>query len=152
VERPTIEDLVAIAGEQASFWGERDLSRLHHPMLVHDFGETALLMRDGEGTIIGYLFGLLTPAGTGYVHLVAVREGRRHEGLGRRLYEEFESIVQSLGGVRLKAITRPENRRSIAFHRAVGFTVREIPDYSGPGEPRMVFVRELGTPSPGMSN
>jgi GNAT superfamily N-acetyltransferase len=152
IERATIEDLVAIADEQACFWGERDMSHLHHPMLIHDFGETALLIRDLDGRIIAYLFGLLTPAGTGYVHLVAVREGHRHEGLGRRLYEEFESIVRSLGGGRLKAITRPQNSRSIDFHTALGFSATETPDYSGPGETRTVFLRELGTPSPGMSN
>ena len=152
IQRATIEDLEVIAREQASFWGERDMSHLHHPMLIHEFGDTALLVTDGHGTVIAYLLGLLTPAGTGYVHLVAVREGHRHEGLGRRLYEEFESIVASLGGVRLKAITRPENTRSIAFHRALGFSAVDTPDYSGPGETRTVFARRIGTASPGMSN
>jgi ribosomal protein S18 acetylase RimI-like enzyme len=152
IERPTIEDLAEITGEQAPFWGERDLSHLHHPMLVHDFGETALLVRDGEGRIIAYLFGLLTPAGTGYIHLIAVREGHRREGMAGGLYAEFESIVRRMGGVRLKAMTRPENTNSIAFHRAMGFEATDTPDYSGPGETRTVFERELGPSAPGMSN
>jgi hypothetical protein len=35
------------------------------------------------------------------------------------------------------------NRRSIAFHRAQGFTATETADYAGPGETRTVFRKQL---------
>jgi ribosomal protein S18 acetylase RimI-like enzyme len=157
VERParapgirpaTIEDLVAVAGESREFWGDRELASLHHPLLVHDFGETALVIRgeaDGRGTgaVIAYLFGLLTPSGVGYVHLVAVREGRRRGGFARRLYERFEVLAREHDAHALKALTQPLNTRSIAFHRALGFTASEAGDYAGPGQARIVLWKEL---------
>ena len=44
----------------------------------------------------------------------------------------------------VKAITSPQNGPSIAFHRAMGFTVSDpIKDYDGPAVDRVVFVREI---------
>ena len=77
------------------------------------------------------------------MHLVAVRDGHRREGLGARLYAEFESLARARGARALKAMTRPENHRSIAFHSSLGMSVREVPDYSGEGEARVVFWRDL---------
>jgi GNAT superfamily N-acetyltransferase len=146
----SIEDLAAVAGESREFWGDRELPALHHPLLVHDFGETALVIRDdvaatsdGTGKVIAYLFGLLTPSSVGYIHLVAVREGHRRDGLARRLYERFETLAREHGARALKAFTQPVNSRSIAFHRALGFTATETPDYAGPGETRIVFWKQL---------
>jgi ribosomal protein S18 acetylase RimI-like enzyme len=156
-ERATIEDLVAVAHEPREFWGDRELPALHHPLLVHDFGETALVIRgdseeaEGGGGVIAYLFGLLTPAGVGYIHLVAVREGCRREGLARRLYERFEELASEHGAGALKAFTQPVNTRSIAFHRALGFSATETANYAGPGETRTVFRKQI-TPAPGRAS
>jgi GNAT superfamily N-acetyltransferase len=144
IERATIADLIAVNEERQWFWGERDTRFLHHVMLVREFGDTAFVVRDSEGKVIAYLFGLVTPARVGYVHLVAVREGHRGQGLARRLYAHFEEVARELGALRLKAITQPVNARSIAFHRALGFAVTEVDDYSGPGATRTVFWKELG--------
>jgi GNAT superfamily N-acetyltransferase len=140
----TIEDLIAIRGEQRAFWGERDLSAIHHPLLVHEFGSGALVIRAPGGLVLAYLFGLLTPERVGYIHLVAVRDGHRGEGLGRTLYAAFERIAREHGARALKAFTQPSNTGSIAFHTALAFTATETPGYVGPGETRTVFWRELG--------
>ncbi len=139
----TIEDLVAIRAEQAAFWGKRDLAALHHPLLVHEFGDTGFVVPGGDGAVLAYLFGMLTPRRVGYIHLVAVREGHRRRGLARSLYERFERAVRAAGADSLKAFTRPGNRTSIAFHASVGFAVREVHDYVGPGEARVVFHKSL---------
>ncbi len=144
IERATIDDLSAVVEDRREFWGERELPALHHPLLVHEFGDTALVVRDGEGRVIAYLFGLLTPEGIGYIHLVAVREGHRREGLGERLYGEFEARVRRRGAVALRSFTNPVNARSIAFHRAMGFTAEEVPGYAW-GEMRVVFTRRLAS-------
>jgi ribosomal protein S18 acetylase RimI-like enzyme len=156
-EPATIEDLSAVADEPREFWGDRNLPALHHPLLVHEFGETALVIRgggdgasgrgDGGGRVIAYLFGLLTPSGVGYIHLVAVRDGHRREGLARRLYERFEELAREHGAQALKAFTQPVNTRSIAFHRALGFSTTETANYAGPGETRTVFWKQL-SPAP----
>jgi L-amino acid N-acyltransferase YncA len=142
VEHATIDDLTAVVEERRAFWGERDLLALHHPLLIHEFGETALVVRSPGGKVAAYLFGLLTPARTCYVHLVAVREGHRREGLGTQLYGELTPIVRATGGERLKAMTQPENSGSIAFHRALGFNAEEVPRYAW-GQTRVVFTKPL---------
>jgi RimJ/RimL family protein N-acetyltransferase len=39
------------------------------------------------------------------------------------------------GAERLKAITSVANTGSVAFHRRLGFQVRQVDDYDGPGAP-----------------
>ena len=144
VGRASVDDLLAVTDERREFWGERDLSPLHHPMFVHEFGATSVVLRGQDGAILAYLLGFVTlEARVGYAHLVAVRASRRREGLGRLLYETFESLARERGARALKAYTRPENLTSIAFHRSIGMSATEVPDYSGPGEARVVFWRDL---------
>ena len=77
------------------------------------------------------------------MHLVGVCADSRRAGLGRRLYDEFETLARERGAAALKAISIPTNHESIAFHRALDMTASEVADYSGPGQPRIVFWRDL---------
>jgi GNAT superfamily N-acetyltransferase len=139
----TIEDLQAVVAAIEDFWDERDMSGLHQALYVHEFGDTALVIRGEQGRVLAYLLGFLTPAGVGYVHVVAVRLDQRGGGLARSLYDEFESLVRARGAVALKAITSPANTVSHAFHRALGFSASEVAGYSASGEARTIFWREL---------
>lgn len=142
-ERATSADYNAIINTLAEYWGERDMRARHHPMFVHEFGDTALVMRDGSGGVAAYLFGFIAPTQVGYVHLVGVRADSRRAGLGRRLYGEFETLARRRGAIALKAISIPTNNDSIAFHRALDMSATEVADYSGPGQPRVLFWRDL---------
>jgi len=143
-EALTKRDFDEIIERLDSFWGERDLSSLHHPMFVHEFAESSLVIRDEDGAVAAYLFGFTVPQqALGYVHLVAVRHDRVGEGLGRLLYESFGRLSRERGCHTIKAITTPGNEASIAFHRALGMDAVEVADYSGPGRPRVVFTVEL---------
>ena len=95
-ERATTDDYNAIIDSLADYWGERDMRARHHPMFIHEFGDTALVMRDGSGSVAAYLFGFIAPTRVGYVHLVGVRADSRRAGLGRRLYDEFETLARDL--------------------------------------------------------
>ena len=46
----------------------------------------------------------------------------------------------------LKAISRPANQASIAFHRSLGMAATEAADYSGEGHARLIFWRDLHAP------
>lgn len=142
-ERATTADYNTIITTLADYWGERDMRARHHPMFIHEFGDTALVMRDGSGGVAAYLLGFVAPTRVGYVHLVGVRADSRRAGLARRLYGEFETLARQRGAKALKAISIPANHGSIAFHRALGMSVKEVADYSGPGQPRVVFWRAL---------
>jgi ribosomal protein S18 acetylase RimI-like enzyme len=139
-------DLAEILRDYERFWGDRDLPRyLHHPMFFLEFRDTAFVARDrGSGQIMGYLLGFVAPTGDGYIHFVAVRDDSRSLGLGRMLYETFEKAARGRGAVALKAITSPENERSAAFHKRVGFTeMLRAQDYGGSGRTRIVMRKPL---------
>ena len=56
---------------------------------------------------------------------------------------EGQAAVTVHGADRLKAITSVANSGSVAFHRRLGFDVRHVEDYDGPGIPMMVMTRPL---------
>ena len=89
---------------------------------------------------------MVTAGGIGYVNAVAVRSGYRRFGLGRQLWDTFGARAASAGATEVQAITHPTNKDSILFHVGLGMSAREIVDYAGPDQPRMVFRRVL---SPG---
>lgn len=124
------------------FWDGRDTTFLLHAKWFRQFGGYGLLARDGDRTV-GYLLGVVTAGGLGFVQAVAVRRGYRRTGLGQRLWARFAQQAAAAGARELEAVTAPGNLGSIAFHTGLGMSAQEVPDYGGPGQARVVFRREL---------
>ncbi|UWS69892.1 GNAT family N-acetyltransferase [Streptomyces noursei] len=107
--------------------------------------ETSLIAeRDGE--LAGFVIGFLSPSKPeeAYIHFTGVAPAWRRTGLGRHLYERFFERARADGRTLVKAITSPQNARSIAFHNAMGFTnSAPIADYDGPELDRVTFTRPL---------
>ncbi|KUH39034.1 MULTISPECIES: GNAT family N-acetyltransferase [Streptomyces] len=137
-----VADFHQVLTDHPRYWGERDLRSLHLLALLQEFGSTCLVARAEDG-IRGYVFGFVTPNGTGYAHLIATRDDARGTGLGRRLYTAFAEAAERHGARQLKAITSIENTGSIAFHRSLGFNTEIVDDYNGPGQAMAVFHRDL---------
>lgn len=152
ITRCVMEDFHQIVSHLGEFWGSDHTLHLHHPLFVHEFGDTAYVIKDGD-TVAAYLFGFLSQSEpTAYVNVVAVRRNHRRRGLGRRLYEHFSAYAVSRGCRQLKAVTSPGNAESIAFHLSLGMEtmgtlndqgIRVVRDYSGPGQDMVVFVKRL---------
>ncbi|MGD8451533.1 MAG: GNAT family N-acetyltransferase [Phycisphaerae bacterium] len=152
----TATDFAEILRDLTDFWGSDRARAVHHPMFLHEFGDTAWVIRDA-GRVVAYLFGFIaqtTP--TGYVHLLAVRPEYRGRGLARRLYAHFTEFAIARGCRALKAITSPHNHASIAFHRSIGMQLDDeanehgvpvVRDYAGPGQDRVVFRKAIGPQS-----
>lgn len=148
----TKADYDQIIQDIESFWGSTRTLGLHQPFLIHEFGNTAFVIKDGN-MVAAYLFGFLAQTGpTAYTHLIAVRPEYRREGLAARLYDYFIQFAQAQGCTRMKAITSPTNAASIAFHTRIGMRLLGEPnidgipvvkDYKGPGEDRVVFEMDL---------
>jgi ribosomal protein S18 acetylase RimI-like enzyme len=137
-------DYDAIAAVVNDWWGRPVLGSIPRLFLDH-FHRTSLVV-DGPGGPLAFLVGILSPSQPelAYIHFVGVAPQARGLGLGRRLYEEFLALARADGRTVAKAITAPVNTASIAFHRAMGFTVTgPVPDYEGPGRDYMVFERHL---------
>jgi GNAT superfamily N-acetyltransferase len=148
----TRQDYLRILDDWAEFWDGRDVRSLHHPFLVHEFGNSAFVIRDGS-EVVAYLFGLISQTEpVGYVHLVAVRASARRRQLAQRLYKHFTQFARQHGCKHLKAITTPANSGSIAFHKSLGMQllgepnadgVPVVADYAGRGTPRVVFWKAI---------
>ena len=148
----TQQDYIQILDDLADFWDGRDVRSLHHPFLIHEFGNSAVVIRDGS-QVLAYLFGFISQTEpVGYVHLVAVRASARRRRLARRLYAHFMDFARQHGCRHIKAITTPSNTGSITFHKNLGMEllgepnadgVPVVPDYAGPGAPRVVFWQAI---------
>jgi ribosomal protein S18 acetylase RimI-like enzyme len=140
--RPDDYDLIA---EVINDWWGRPV-RTALPRLFLDHFHRTSLMVDGPDGPLAFLVGILSPSlpAEAYIHFVGVSPAARQLGLARRLYEEFMTMARADGRRVVKAITAPVNSASIAFHRALGFTVTgPVADYDGPGRDYVVFERAL---------
>jgi hypothetical protein len=61
--------------------------------------------------------------------------------------EVFAVAAAERGATALKAITGPQNERSILFHRKLGFEMTHVDDYGGTGRARLIMRRPLYGPS-----
>jgi GNAT superfamily N-acetyltransferase len=148
----TREDYLQILDALAEFWDGRDVRSLHHPFLIHEFGNSAFVVRDGS-RVVAYLFGFISQTEpVGYIHAVAVRASARRRQLAQQLFEHFIQFARQRGCRHIKAITTAANSGSIAFHRKLGMEllgepnadgIRVVPDYAGRGGPRVVFWKSI---------
>jgi ribosomal protein S18 acetylase RimI-like enzyme len=148
----THQDYNQILDELHEFWGARDMRHLHHPFLIHEFGNSAFVIRRGV-QVVAYLFGFVSQTeSVGYVHTVAVRTSARRQHLAHRLFDHFVEFARGHGCRHVKAITTASNSDSIAFHKSLGMQllgepgsdgIPTVPDYAGRGAPRVVFWKSI---------
>jgi len=140
------------------FWDKDDseklkkLKILHHPMMIYEFGDNAFVIKEGN-KVVAYLLGLFSTAEpVAYVHFIACLSDYKRKGLATKLYKHFAEKAKKCGYKYLKAITSVGNTNSINFHKSLGMSllgepnedgIPMIKDYSGPGEDRVVFKKEL---------
>ena len=153
IEKCTQDDFNEIIRDISGFWGSDRTLHLHQPYLIHEFGDTAFVIRE-KGKVIAYLFGFFSQTeDIAYIHLIGVREEYQKKGLGTFLYENYINIARAKNIHKIKAITKPVNIKSINFHRnKIGMRllgepapggINVVKNYSGPGEDRVVFEREI---------
>jgi GNAT superfamily N-acetyltransferase len=148
----TRQDYDQILAELSEFWDGRDTRHLHHPCLIHEFGNTAFVIRDGS-RVAAYLFGFLSQTQpVGYVHAIAVRASARRRHLAQHLFDHFVQFARRHGCSHVKAITTPSNSGSIAFHKSLGMQplgepnadgIPIVPDYAGRGASRVIFWKAI---------
>jgi GNAT superfamily N-acetyltransferase len=155
--RPVEADHRRLVGHVDEWWGGRRLHPLFLRLWFQHFGGTSWIVEDPGGTPLGFLVGFISQdhPDRAYIHLVATNPNHRRHGLGRLLYERFFDDVAGRGVRRVNAVTWPGNRVSVAFHRAMGFSIDDgpgtqrlygtpaYPDYEADGDDRVVFSRDV---------
>lgn len=123
------------------FWNGRDVRALHHPVWFRQFADAAVTARSEDGALRGYLLACLTRR-VAYVHIIATHPAARGQGVARAMYAAVFSSAAAAGCAVTEAVTTPGNRASVAFHERLGFRATLVPDYAGPGQDRIHFLRE----------
>jgi ribosomal protein S18 acetylase RimI-like enzyme len=154
IRRAAHPDYARVMRVVDDWWGGRSIAHLLHPFFFIHFQETSLIA-EVDRRLVGFLVGFLsqTFADQAYVHLLAVDPAYRGRGLGRELYSRFFEIARRHGRWRVRCVTAPVNVGSVAFHLKLGFrieagdddvdSVAVQRDFAGPGENRVLLVKEL---------
>ncbi len=155
--RPTEDDHARIVRLVDEWWDGRRMRALLPRLWFQHFTGTSWIAEEDDGRLVGFVVAFISqddPA-TGYVHMIAADPNRRRSGVGSALYQRVFDDLATRGISRVKAITWPGNRRSVAFHQALGFRVDDgpgtqrlygtpsYPDYDGEGDDRVAFIRDL---------
>jgi GNAT superfamily N-acetyltransferase len=150
----TPEDYVLVIRVVDDWWGGRAMHAMLPKLFFVHFRDTSFVA-EVNGDLVGFLVGFLSPAlaDEAYIHFVGVHPGYRKLGVGRELYEHFFDLARSAGRRRVRCVTSPVNKVSIAFHHSLGFQLAErtddssqvsiYQDYDGPGEDRVLLTKEL---------
>lgn len=145
--------------QQLTTWWRPEIRALFHPMFLYQFGSTAFVA-EIDHHIAGFVAGFRsqTNPADAYIHLVCTNPQLRRQGVARALYEFFFQTSAQLGCRRVVAITGIDNHQSVAFHTSLGFRTigvdseippveNYVPNYSGPGEHRILMGKTLRNPT-----
>ena len=147
-------DYPVIVSKLDEWWGGRSMTGLLPRLFFQHFNDSSWVIED-HGEVVGFLVGFWsqTYRDTGYIHFAGVHPAYRSQGLGGQLYEQFFQAMRDTGRHIVEAVTSPVNRRSVAFHTHLGFTmvpgdgvVDSIPvhrNYDGRGGDRVIFRKVL---------
>ena len=84
------------------------------------------LVWEEEGEILGYAYASLPFARAAYAWCaepsIYLRQDAKGKHIGRKLYAALEELLRQMGYIISFAIVTGENERSLAFHRAHGYT------------------------------
>ena len=154
VTRLTKADFDDIIEHLEDFWGVRNdkLLYIHHPMWLHEFGDTAFVAKDG-GRVVAYVFGFVSQMEPDLAvgQAMACLADYRGQGVVEQVAMRFIEEVRARGCTRMKVMVFPKNFRSLLFHMKMGFEpegterdqngVRIVKDYWGPGLDYVVMYR-----------
>ena len=137
--RPTEDDHDAVVRRIDDWAGGRSARHQLPRLWFRHFTGTSWVAVRGDGRPVGIGIGFVSPddPATALLHLVAVDPRHRRRGIGRELVTRFvaDAIQRDVATIRTTAW--PDDRPTIAFLEAVGFSIIE-----GPGGQRL-----YGTPA-----
>ncbi|MEH6892357.1 GNAT family N-acetyltransferase [Bacillus sp. JJ864] len=148
------EDYTTINSVMNDWWGGRQMADMLPKLFFIHFQETSFII-EKDNEIAGFLCGFFSQTfeDEAYVHFIGVNPKFRRQGIASALYSSFFDAVRSNGRHVVKAITSPVNKKSIQFHREIGFEIERGDDeidgvsvhtnYDGKGGSRALFVKYI---------
>ncbi|TLS38235.1 GNAT family N-acetyltransferase [Pseudalkalibacillus caeni] len=126
------------------WWGGREMADMLPKLFFIHFSNTSFIA-EKEGELVAFLIGFISQSkkGEAYVHFIGVHPSYRKKGLAFDLYNRFFEAVKKKGCSKVRCVTSPVNKNSIAFHKKFGFLVEPgngksdgvsvTKNYDGPG-------------------
>ncbi len=149
-------DFIQVANKSKE-WADIVIEResVYHIFTEH-FRSTSFIAED-RGEMIGYFLGFRSQSKPeeALIHLVQVAPRLRGNGVGRRMFSQFQASVKNMGCTKIITHSRPENNSCSRFYKAMGFDVVAgedpievngmpcVRDYNGPGKHRVVWVKNI---------
>jgi ribosomal-protein-alanine acetyltransferase len=97
-----------------------------------------------DGTMIGFVVGVMEPGGVGHVISLGVAPGWRRQGIGRMLMESIERGFTEQGASTCRLEVRADNYPAQQLYRKMGYSVtQELYYYYSNGDDALVMVRAL---------
>jgi len=139
-----------------AWWGGRNMANMLPKLFFVHFRQTSFVAEHRDG-IVGFLIGFASQTfpDEAYIHFVGVHPEYRKKSLGQALYDRFFEKTKALGCTRVRCVTSPVNRGSVAFHLRMGFfmeptektvdSISVVEDYDGRGEHRVLFSKTLSS-------
>jgi N-acetylglutamate synthase-like GNAT family acetyltransferase len=136
------------------WWQGRQMTDMLPKLFFDHFQDTSFIVEEND-QLIGFLVGFLsqTKSKEAYIHFVGVHPNYRKHGIGRTLYETFFKKVKIHGIEKVRCVTSPVNKSSIAYHMKLGFDMEKGDtnteglevhlNYDGIGQDRVLFVKSL---------
>jgi len=148
------EDHRRIIEVMKAWWDGRDLTAMLPRLFLVHFCDTSFIV-EKDDDLVAFLVGFLSQskANEGYIHFVGVHPNYRKMGIGEFLYQRFFGICKANGRDTIRICTSPVNKRSIEFHKKIGFRILQgnavidgiqvMLDYNGPDDPKVLFEIKL---------
>ncbi|GER90227.1 N-acetyltransferase [Dictyobacter vulcani] len=148
------DDYTPIIQVVDAWWDNRPMASMLPKLFFMHFQKSSFVVED-NGKRIGFLVGFRsqTYPNQAYIHFVGVDPRFRKNGIGRLLYLRFFTQMREWGCTEVHSVTTPQNERSIAFHKNMGFTVEPgdaqangmavTTNYDGRGGTRVLFRKVL---------
>jgi GNAT superfamily N-acetyltransferase len=155
--RPTEADYDTLITVVDEWWAGRPVRRLLPRLWLRHFAVWSWLARADGDRLVGFAVGFPSPGlpGTVALHLLGVDPNRRRRGIGRGLALRLADGAAAAGADRIETVIPTGDPVALAFLRAVRYAVVADPglrpihgvpahaDYDGPGEDRILLVRDL---------
>ena len=136
------------------WWHGRDLSSAALKIFFIHFSDASFVAERND-ELVGFLIGFMsqTEKDVGYAHLGGVHPEYRKAGIARLLLHEFIEVCKMNNRSVVKSCTAPINKRSIDFHKQMGFTIEQgdvffegVPvtlDYLGKSNHKVLFKKYI---------
>ncbi|KLA35437.1 GNAT family N-acetyltransferase [Bacillus cereus] len=147
-------DYSSIINVLDNWWGGRKMSNMLPKLFFTHFQDTSFIV-EHKGEIIGFLIGFVSQTfpEEAYIHFVGVSPKFRKQGIGKNLYEKFFEVVKMMSCNKVRCVTSPINKKSIAYHTKMKFEIQQgdkeidgvsvYSNYDGTDGDRVLFLKQI---------